>query len=40
MPKALELVMVPEKGSPVPVPGFGFFSPQVAAATEQLFQVQ
>ena len=44
-----DLVMVPESvmmpemskeaSTKVPVPGFGFFSPQVAAAAEQLFQV-
>ena len=38
----LELVMPEmskEVSTMVPVPGFGFFSPQVAAAAEQLFQV-
>ena len=33
------MVQVEEKkGLTVPVPGFGFFSPQAAAAAEQLFQ--
>ena len=31
--------MSEEASTKVPVPGFGFFSPQVAAAAEQLFQV-
>ena len=38
----LDLVMPEmskEASTKVPVPGFGFFSPQVAAAAEQLFQV-
>ena len=30
--------MVQEKGLTVPVPGFGFFPPQVAAAAEHFFQ--
>ena len=40
VPEMQELMMsVPEREPMVSVPGFGFFSPQVAAATEQLFQV-
>lgn len=43
MPELELLMAVPEMSeeasTKVPVPGFGFFSPQVAAAAEQLFQV-
>ena len=34
-----EMASLPKREPMVSVPGFGFFSPQVAAATEQLFQV-